>query len=91
MGGAYGYGASMNAWFVDYVAYWAGHDGYVWHSKSQFRSPAFEGDVTYLDGEVVGKAEQSAYGVPVVEIKVKQSTQDGDVILTGSAEVGLPR
>jgi len=90
MGGAYGYGASMNAWFVDYVAYWAGHDGFVWHSKSQFRSPAFEGDVTYIDGEVVDKIEQSPHGMPVVQVKVRQTTQDGDVILSGTAEVELP-
>ena len=90
MGGAYGYGASMNAWFVDYLAYWAGHNGFIWHSKSQFRSPAFEGDVTYLDGEVVDKLEVSPYGMPVVQIKVKQTTQEGDVILTGIAEVELP-
>ena len=90
MGGAYGYGVSMNAWFLDYVSYWAGHDGYVWHSKSQFRSPAFEGDVTYLDGEVVDKIDMSPFGVPVVQVKIKQSTQDGEVILTGVAEVQLP-
>jgi acyl dehydratase len=90
MGGAYGYGSSMNAWFVDYVAYWAGHEGFVWHSKSQFRSPAFEGDVTYLDGEVVDKIEQSPYGMPVVQVKVTQSTQDGEVILSGTGEVELP-
>jgi len=90
MGGAYGYGASMNAWFLDYVAYWAGHGGYIWHSKSQFRSPAFEGDVTYLDGEVVDRIEQSPHGMPVVQVKVRQTTQDGDVILSGTAEVELP-
>lgn len=90
MGGAYGYGASMNAWFNDYVAYWAGHNGYLWHTKCQFRSPAFEGDVTYLDGEVVDKIDISPYGVPVVQVKVKQSTQDGDVILSATAEVELP-
>ena len=90
MGGAYGYGASMNAWFVDYVAYWAGHNGFIWHSKSQFRSPAFEGDVTYLDGEVVDKIDVSPYGMSVVQVKVKQTTQEGDVILTGFAEVELP-
>lgn len=39
MGGAYGYGASMNAWFLDTIAYWAGHDGYIWHSKTQFQVP----------------------------------------------------
>ncbi len=91
MGGAYGYGASMNAWFVDYVAYWAGHEGYIWHSKSQFRSPAFEGDITYLDGEVVDKIEQSPYGGAVVQVKVRQTTQEGETILTGLAEVELPR
>lgn len=90
MGGAYGYGASMNAWFVDYVAYWAGHDGYIWHSKSQFRSPAFEGDVTYLDGEVVDKQDLSPFGMPVVQVKVKQTTQEGEIILTGTADVALP-
>ena len=90
MGGAYGYGASMNAWFHDYVAYWAGQQGFIRHSKSQFRSPAFEGDVTYVDGEVIDKIEQSPYGMPVVVVKVKQSTQDGDVILSATAEVELP-
>jgi acyl dehydratase len=90
MGGAYGYGASMNAWFHDYVAYWAGHQGFIRHSKSQFRSPAFEGDVTYVDGEVIDKVEKSPYGMPVVVVKVKQSTQDGDVILSATAEVELP-
>jgi acyl dehydratase len=90
MGGAYGYGASMNAWFHDYVAYWAGHNGFIHHSKSQFRSPAFEGDVTYVDGEVIDKIEKSPYGMPVAVVKVKQSTQDGDVILSATAEVELP-
>jgi hypothetical protein len=90
MGGAYGYGASMSAWFHDYVAYWAGHNGFIWHSNSSFRSPAFEGDVTYVDGEVIEKIDKSPYGVPVVVVKVKQTTQDGDVILSATAEVELP-
>lgn len=89
MGGAYGYGSSMNAWFVDYLSYWAGLEGFVWHSRAQFRSPAFEGDVTYLQGEVVDKIDQSAYGMPVVQVKVQQTTQDGDVILSATAEVEL--
>lgn len=90
MGGAYGYGASMSSWFHDYVGYWAGHKGFIWHSKSQFRQPAFEGDVTYIDGEVIEKIDTSPYGMPVVVVKVKQSTQDGDVILSATAEVELP-
>ena len=52
MARAYGYGATMGAWCTDYLAYWAGHDGMVRHTKADFRGPAFEGDVTYFDAEV---------------------------------------
>jgi acyl dehydratase len=90
MGGVYGYGSSMNAWHLDTVAYWAGHDGYIWHSKTQFRSPAFEGDVTYVDGEVIAKDETSPYGVPMVTVQTKMTTQDGETILKGTADVSLP-
>ncbi|MDB5972176.1 MAG: acyl dehydratase [Hydrocarboniphaga sp.] len=90
MGGMYGYGASMNAWQVDTIAYWAGHNGFIWHSATQFRSPAFEGDITYIDGEVVDKIERSPYGCPVVVVQVKMKTQNGETIVTGKAEVQLP-
>jgi len=90
MGGIYGYGSSMNAWHLDSVAYWAGHEGYIWHSRTQFRSPAFEGDVTYVDGGVIEKIDQSAYGCPVVVVETKMTTQDGETILKGTAEVQLP-
>ncbi len=49
MARAYGYGATMGAWCTDYLANWAGNDGMVRHIKSDFRTPAFEGDVTYFD------------------------------------------
>ena len=52
---AYGYGASMGAWVLDYVASWAGEYGLITHSNIQYRSPAFEGDVTFLDGGSLGK------------------------------------
>jgi acyl dehydratase len=90
MGGMYGYGASMNAWQVDTIAYWAGHNGFIWHSVTQFRSPAFEGDITYIEGEVVDKIERSVYGCPVVVVQMKMKTQNGETILTGKAEVQLP-
>ena len=90
MGGAYGYGASMNAWFSDYVAYWAGHGGFLWHTKSNFRTPAFEGDITYCDGEVIEKIDKSPWGMPIVQVKVKLVSQDGEVLVTGIADVELP-
>lgn len=90
MGGAYGYGSSMNAWHLDTIAYWAGHQGFIWHSKTQFRSPAFEGDVTWVDCTVIDKEENSAFGLPVVTVESKMTTQTGETILKGTAQVSLP-
>ena len=33
---------------------------------------------------------QSPYGMPVVRVGSKMTTQNGDIILTGKAEVQLP-
>jgi hypothetical protein len=90
MARAYGYGATMAAWNTDYLAMWAGHDGLVRHAKSEFRSPAFEGDVTYIDGEVAAKIERSEWGVPMVQIRVVMTDQDGKTIVTSLNEVELP-
>jgi hypothetical protein len=87
---AYGYGATMGAWTHDYVAFWAGNDGYIRHSRNQFRGPAFEGDVTYLEGEVAAKTEQSPFGVPTVTILVKMSNQDGGTLADATLELELP-
>jgi acyl dehydratase len=87
---AYGYGATMGAWCTDYLAYWAGHDGMVRHSKADFRGPAFEGDVTYFDAEVVGRDTESAWGVPLVQVKLRLANQDGGVLVDCTAEVELP-
>src|SRR3546814_20770027 len=53
MARAYGYGATMQAWVTDYLAYWAGNQGYVRYAKSDFRGPALEGDLTYFSGGVI--------------------------------------
>ncbi|KJF19831.1 acyl dehydratase [Rhodococcus sp. AD45-ID] len=90
MARAYGYGATMGAWCTDFLANWAGHNGMVRHTKADFRTPAFEGDVTYFDAEVVGKEAQSAWGVPLVQIKLRLTNQDGDVLVSCTAEVELP-
>lgn len=90
MARAYGYGATMGAWVTDYLAYWAGWDGFVRHVKSQFRSPAFEGDVTFFDAEVAAKKAESEWGVPLVTLQVKMTNQDGDVVVNATAEVELP-
>jgi hypothetical protein len=80
----------MGAWTTDDLAYWAGTDGLVRHVNSQFRAPAFEKDVTYLDGEVTGKRRDSEFHVPVVEVRVVMTNQDGSELSRGTAEVELP-
>ncbi|MBM7461374.1 MaoC family dehydratase N-terminal domain-containing protein [Rhodococcus coprophilus] len=90
MARAYGYGATMGAWCTDYLANWAGHEGMVRHIKSDFRGPAFEGDVTYFDAEVVGKETDTTWGVPLVQIKLRLTNQDGNVLVSSTAEVELP-
>jgi acyl dehydratase len=84
---AYGYGATMGAWATDYLAYWAGNDGMVRHTKMAFRGPAFEGDVTFVDGEITEKEANSAWGVPLVTVKVQMTNQDGTVLVDGAAKV----
>ena len=90
MARAYGYGATMGAWCTDYLAYWAGHDGMVRHTKQNFRLPSFEGDITFVDAEIIGKQENSEWGVPLVQVKLLLTNQDGGVLVDCKAEVELP-
>jgi hypothetical protein len=62
----------------------------VRHAKSEFRGPAFEGDVTFIDGEVVQKIEKSEWGFPIVQVKLTMTNQDGKIIVTALNEVELP-
>ncbi|MGR4864723.1 MaoC family dehydratase [Caulobacter sp. LARHSG274] len=90
MSRSYGYGATMQAWATDYLAFWAGHDGFVRWIKSDFRGPAFEGDVTYFDAEVVEKREVTEWGMPLVRVVLTLSNQDGTVLVKSTADVELP-
>lgn len=85
----YGYGASMGAWILDYLAGWAGEWGEVVHCKCQYRGPAFSGDITILTGEIVDKM-QDAQGRHLVQIKVTMANQNGNTMATAVAELELP-
>jgi len=85
----YGYGASMGAWVIDYLAGWAGEWGYVVHCNSQYRGPAFSGDITIQTGEIVDKMTDE-HGRKLVQIKSKMANQDGTTMATAVAEVELP-
>ncbi len=84
----YGYGASMGAWVLDYLGNWAGEWGDVLHSNMQYRSPAFTGDVTYLNGEVLSVTYDGPQ--PIASLKVVMTNQRDEVMASGTAEVRLP-
>lgn len=87
---SYGYGASMGAWILDYLANWAGEWSDIVHSRMQFRSPALVGDVTYLDGEVLEVEEEESSGQPLATVQVTMTTQDGSIMANGTAELRMP-
>jgi acyl dehydratase len=86
MSGLYGYGASMGAYVLDYVANWAGETGLITHSAIQYKKPVVTGDVTYLDGIV---SEVASDGL--VTLDVDMTNQDGLVLAKGPVTVQLSR
>ena len=83
---AYGYGASMGAWILDYLAGWAGEWGMVVHANSAYRGPAFTGDITIMDGTVLNKSvdDQGRY---IVQVDCKMTNQLGTTMATAKAEI----
>uniref|UniRef100_UPI003F6C3559 hypothetical protein n=1 Tax=Pseudomaricurvus sp. TaxID=2004510 RepID=UPI003F6C3559 len=86
----YGYGASMGAWILDYLAGWAGEWGQVVHCKSSYRAPAFTGDATYMSAKVVDKIVTED-GEHHIQVDCALKTQTGKTIATAIAEIALPK
>lgn len=86
----YGYGASMGAWILDYMAGWAGEWGQVVHCNSAYRGPAFTGDATFLTASIVDKMVDDE-GRHVVQLDCKMTNQLGATMATAKAEVELPK
>jgi hypothetical protein len=85
----YGYGASMGAWIIDFVAGWAGEQGLVTHSSAQYRNPAFTGDATFFSGQVIDKAVHRRRSHRVT-VAVELRNQDDAVMAKANVEVELP-
>ena len=85
----YGYGASMGAWILDYLAGWAGEWGQVVYCKSSYRGPAFTGDATFMTATVTGKKTDEE-GRHVVQVDCKMKNQLGTSMAVATAEIELP-
>lgn len=86
----YGYGASMGAWIIDYLAGWAGEWGQIVHCNSAYRGPAFTGDATFMTATIVDKMVDEN-GRNLVQVDVKMTNQLGATMATAKAEVELPK
>ena len=87
---AYGYGASMGAWVLDYVSGWAGEWGQIVHSNALYRGPAFTGDITIMTGEIVGKTIDEQ-GRHIVQVDCKMANQLGTTMATAKSEIELAK
>ena len=87
---AYGYGATMCVWCVDYLANWAGDYGFVLHHNTQYRNPALTGNVTYMSGQVKDKWVDDQFGRHVVQMSYEMKTHEGTLMARGTAEIVLP-
>jgi hypothetical protein len=87
---AYGYGASMGAWILDYLAGWAGEWGMVVHSNCAYRGPAFTGDITIFNATVIAKSVDEK-GRSIVQVDFKMANQLGTTMSTAKAEIELPK
>jgi acyl dehydratase len=85
----YGYGTSIGAWSLDSVAYWAGDDALIRHAKLVYRYPVFEGDATFVDGEVTHTRFEPLLGVPLVALHLRLTNQDGELVAEGDVDVQL--
>jgi N-terminal half of MaoC dehydratase len=87
---AYGYGASMGAWIIDYLAGWAGEWGMVVHSNCNYRGPAFTGDATFMTATIIDKNVDDQ-GRHIVQVDFKMASQLGVTMATAKAEIQLPK
>ncbi|MDF0545880.1 MaoC family dehydratase N-terminal domain-containing protein [Sphingobium sp. H39-3-25] len=87
---AYGYGASMGSWIIDYFAGWAGEWGLVRHSNCSYRGPALSGDVTITNGTIIDKFVDEE-GRHMVQVDCKMTNQKGGTQATAKAEIELPK
>jgi N-terminal half of MaoC dehydratase len=87
----YGYGSSMGAWALDYVAFWGGDECFIRHAKVDYRNPIFVDDITVINGTVKDVRFDALLGVKVALVEVVMTNQDDTVIAKGPVTVELAR
>jgi acyl dehydratase len=86
--GAYDYGPERCSWLTHHVTNWMGDDAFLRRATCQIRRHNPDGDVIFIDGEVVRKFAED--GRKLVEIAQKAETHRGETSAFGTAIVELP-
>lgn len=87
----FGYGSSMGAWALDYVAYWGGDEAFIRHARIDYRYPIFEDDMTLVNGKVTDRRFDALLGVEVAVVEVTMTNQDGTIVAKGPVTLELAR
>ena len=85
---AYDYGFQRELWLYHYLGDWCSDDGIVLRMAGQMRMFNFHGDTQTITGEVVDK--QLENGRATVDVKVRFTSQRGDITMEATATLGLP-
>lgn len=85
---AYDYGFMRECWLYHYLTDWCGDDGIVLRMRSEMRKFNYLGDFQKITGEVIDK--HTEYGCAVVDVKVRMTSQRGEVTMDAVATVALP-
>ncbi|HSX57001.1 MAG TPA: MaoC family dehydratase N-terminal domain-containing protein [Sphingomonas sp.] len=87
--GAYDYGPERTSWLTHHLTNWMGDDGFLRQSDCQIRRHNPDGDVIFIDGQVVRKFVDEE-GRHLVEIQQRAETHRGELSAIGTAIVELP-
>ena len=86
--GAYDYGPERCSWLTHHMTNWMGDTGFLASAHSRIRRHNPEGDLLFIEGQVVGKRMENGRGL--VEISQQAHNQDGAISIVGGGVVALP-
>jgi acyl dehydratase len=80
---AFGYGASMCAWALDWVDNWSGELGFMVHADVRYISQAFVGDLARLNGSVESVDPDNG----TCQVSMVMENQAGTLMARGTMDV----
>lgn len=86
--GVYDFGPQRISWLGTFLEFWMGNDGAIKRLRGELRRFNVVGDITYVNGTVVGKRFEGDEAL--VDIEITGTNQRGETTIPGLATVQLP-